>query len=212
MRRRQGSIRTTDPRTGRESFISEDELDQRGVVQSLTDDGKSQKLWDVIDETWGRPLPRELIEHYLGKWVFKCSACRETSWRSGMIEGHVEQARSSGIEHMGMTVREGVAQDGVTRVSMCTGCGYSNALQPVVQHHIDDRIRAVEPHQGAYELRIHRFVRESSASPVPPVAILSLPEDKGVPIARQENGAAPRPRGRRRRHNRGRRHGSSTQA
>jgi len=99
-----GDERVVDDVTA-EQMSRQVENDQREYAAfAMFPGGKEAPLWDCLEKSWTKPLPKERIyDCYLPKRVIKCSACRyttATSWTNGTnIQAHVDQVIQRTNEH-----------------------------------------------------------------------------------------------------------------
>lgn len=163
-----------------------------------------QALWDVVFEKWTAPLPVDGLHIRLAKLVYKCSACTETSVRSGFISKHINHERAAGKSHKDASIESRQTDDGM--YWHCSACQFKTNRGAVrCQEHIDKQISSSHDHIGASENLIHRFVAQPPVSGVVSEAPTSpSPVHQGT----DENGAAQRPARRKRRRSRSKHRGN----
>ena len=179
------------------------ESDQRPYAAfAMFPGGKEAPLWDCLEQSWTKPLPKERIyDCYLAKRVVKCSACRyttATSWANGTnIQAHVEQVIQRTNEHQDAVIETVAGERMPTRV--CTGCGYS--FQPAqATRHLNEIREMAATHTRVVAQEVNRFALEPSEPVIHrQVVVVAGPE------VHQEEPASPQSGRRRRRRRRGNR-------
>ena len=178
------------------------ENDQREYAAfAMFPGGKEAPLWDCLEKSWTKPLPKERIyDCYLPKRVIKCSACRyttATSWTNGTnIQAHVEQVIQRTNEHQDAVIETVAGERMPTRV--CSGCGYS--FQPAqATRHLNEIREMATTHTRVVAQEVNRFALEPSEPVIHRQVLITGPE------VHQEEPASPQPGRRRRRRRRGNR-------
>lgn len=205
----------TLPGTLRDRSLQADRLG--GIAAWGVDTGQHVALWDVLDQQWTNPIPRDLARSYQDRRVLLCSGCNFTcldeelmlpsgEWIPTLsarrrLGEHVQQMRDRGKKHTGAEIAMTVVNDRPVR--LCTGCNTAFIENP---HRAMEHLREVEEgtvrHAGAIEgLLLYRFsMRPSEPVVLERIAIASGLE--GTPVERSQ---APRVAKRKRRRNRSRR-------
>lgn len=136
-------------------------------VYASTDTGTSVSIWDCVDETWSKPLPRDQVyQHYLKKYVFKCSACSYhtlyTGDSSGSIANHVKRVTAQGKLHQSAEVIS--QQNAVGQIAhQCSGCGSEfSARKGQCALHIEALQNAPKLHATVAEIAMKRFSLDAS--------------------------------------------------
>jgi hypothetical protein len=201
---------------GRETVVDEVKLkqlhrdveaDRRDMVAHTVYEGDGHiSLWDYIDESWTRALPRapmsdqkssKVYQSYLDKVVIKCSACSYTTVFNNGIRQHVNAVREQAEGHKGATIQETAGG-----ARMCTGCACTFHSRPGrAQRHIVQVLEMTVAHQARVEA-LH--MRRYGLAPSEPVILHREVVDEGPDIYQmgQTEPTLPGPRNRRRRRRR----------
>ena len=175
------------------------EVEQNSYSTRITmDEGSRLQIWDCIDQTWTKALPRgQAYEKYMRKIVSKCSACKFTSIFPGDVRSHLNTVKQASESHQNAKLLP--LEDGTVR---CTGCGAPlQARKMQDRQHMDNIQTAAQLHNKVELLTLLRY----SAQPSEPVILgRELLVDIAGPQA-SEVEVAPPPRQRRRKRRRNRR-------
>ena len=134
----------------------------------VDDSSTTMRLWDVIDQSWTRPLPTTTLKssgqsNYLSKTVYLCSACHFTTLFSGGVAKHVNTSLEQHVTHKDATID--IVPNPMTGVpqQVCTGCGETFASRPGQGvKHLEGMIAGGPVHRSADELLVKRFNLDES--------------------------------------------------
>ena len=134
----------------------------------VDDSSTSMRLWDVIDQSWTRPLPTTTLKssgqsNYLSKTVYVCSACHFTTLFSGGVAKHVTVALGQNVTHKDAKID--IVPNPMTGMpnQVCTGCGDTFASRPGQgAKHLEGMIAGGPVHRSADELLVKRFNLDES--------------------------------------------------
>jgi len=134
----------------------------------VDDSSTSMRLWDVIDQSWTRPLPTTTLKgsgqsNYLSKTVYVCSACNFTTLFSGGVAKHVTVALGQNVTHKDAKID--IVPNPMTGIpnQVCTGCGDTFASRPGQgARHLESMIAGGPVHRSADELLVKRFNLDES--------------------------------------------------
>ena len=176
------------------------ERSPNGLATWARDAGQAEKLLDVIDQMWTKPLPSYMVRRQLQKVVFACSVCTFTSAFPNHVPSHTRQILEQGEAH-----KQAKALDiriGDTLALQCSACEVKSSREMDIRRHISLALQISTRHKnGAAEQLIKRFTLEPSGSSVrlvTPISDNELHEEPDV------NQVTRRPANRRRRRSRGR--------
>ena len=143
--------------------------DREESFYAVVDDSSTTlRLWDVIDQSWTRPLPATMLKgsgqsNYLSKTVYVCSACPFTTSFAGGVAKHVNSALGQYESHKDATID--IVPNPVTGMpqQVCTGCGETFASRPGQgARHLEGVIAGGPKHRRADELLVKRFNLDES--------------------------------------------------
>lgn len=173
---------------------------QRVVISSEGGNGVI-RLWDMVDQKWVGPFPRDGLSQQLAKPVVICSACHYSSPlvnRSKTIEQaelvikeHIHAAKDATEQHRKAKIVE-KERMGAEPFESCTGCGrtFTMIRQAAMKHLIRMR-EAAFVHAGAQCLLVNKYSLAPMALPVlPPVkdGVAQEPMNGGAANGRPETG------------------------
>ena len=143
--------------------------DREESFYAVVDDSSTTlRLWDVIDQSWTRPLPATMLKgsgqsNYLSKTVYVCSACNFTTLFSGGVAKHVTVALGQNVTHKDAKID--IVPNPMTGIpnQVCTGCGDTFASRPGQgARHLESMIAGGPVHRSADELLVKRFNLDES--------------------------------------------------
>ena len=134
----------------------------------VDDPSTSMRLWDVIDQSWTKPLPNTTLKgsgqsNYLAKTVYVCSACNFTTLFSGGVAKHVTVALGQNVTHKDAKID--IVPNPMTGMpnQVCTGCGDTFESRPGQgAKHLEGMIAGGPVHRSADELLVKRFNLDES--------------------------------------------------
>lgn len=171
-------------------------------------EGSKIRIWDLVDESWTNPFERYLVmDYYLSKVVFKCSACKETSLHEGDIQQHLTQVKINSESHKEAELHQGIGEGGQI-IFHCTGCGAPLSMRKNQgQKHIDKAKDNYETHVKAGSIDVllmHKYATAPSVSMPVQVVETVLFEGKEPDVDQENRNVDDSPRRRRRRKRRNR--------
>lgn len=159
------------------------------VVWDKNTESKPMVLWDVIDQSWTKPMEAEnVFQLYLRKLCFRCTVCTFTSIHTGQVASHIAGVTRLAVEHRG--AKPTMLLNGSQVVVVCSGCSASFKTMAQARGHIDQSKAMDAPHANAKELLVRRFLLRAPDEK-PQAVVIETPQS--------QNGTTEWPRKRKRR-------------
>ena len=134
-----------------------------GLATWARDAGQAEKLWDVIDQAWTKPLPSYMVRRHLQKVVYSCAVCTYTSGFPKYVTTHIRHILEQGETHQQAKAFD--IRIGDTMVFQCSACEVKSSREMDIRRHVTLVSHLSTRHKnGATEKLIKRFTLEPSGS------------------------------------------------
>lgn len=143
------------------------------VYPSAPEQGSSTSvpLWDLIDNSWAAPVPRESVHLRIRKVVFQCLDCTYTSLWEKDVRAHANQVREQSESHSEAEVA--IATDGTHGAYFyCDSCPTKNSSRSGVVEHIAMWREKVGTHQAGGSKCVLRFALQPPVEVKPAQAVI----------------------------------------
>ena len=127
-----------------------------------SDTGSASPIFDVISQTWTKPIPNYLTEKYLNKLVFVCSCCTYTSGAIGDIVNHHKLVKDESYSHKTAEIKDIQSDNGI--IFSCTGCPAKFTTRTKADNHLDFKKQSSKVHVNPKVLDLKQYSLEPRPS------------------------------------------------
>ncbi len=127
-----------------------------------SDTGSASPIFDVISQTWTKPIPNYLTEMYLKRMVFVCSCCIYSSGAIGDIVNHHKLVKDESYSHKTAEIKDIQSDNGI--IFSCTGCPAKFTTRTKAENHLDFKKQSSKVHVNPTVLDLKQYSLEPRPS------------------------------------------------